>query len=205
MAQNNLQKIISPRGIAVYPWLNTPDTKFSPDGDYKVTLKVEAEAAAPLIAKLDEVLTNYKAQQVKTNPKVGQYSITPPYEMELDDQGNATGDYLFKFKQKAKIQTKDGRVIDMKVALVDASRTPTSVNVGGGSEIKIAATVFPYAMSSNKNIGVSLRPSAVQILSLASGSNVVSLFDDEEGFKAEAAPAANTNHSPQELDTAADF
>ena len=205
MAQNNLQKIVSPRGIAVYPWLNSPDTKFSPDGDYKVTLKVEAEAAAPLIAKLDEVLTNYKAQQVKTNPKVGQYSITPPYEMELDDQGNATGNYLFKFKQKAKIHTKDGRVIDMKVALVDASRTPTSVNVGGGSEIKIAATVFPYAMSSNKNIGVSLRPSAVQILSLASGSNVVSLFDDEEGFKAEAAPAANTNHSTQELDTAADF
>ena len=205
MAQNNLQKIVSPRGIAVYPWLNSPDTKFSPDGDYKVTLKVEAEAAAPLIAKLDEVLTNYKAQQVKTNPKVGQYSITPPYEMELDDQGNATGNYLFKFKQKAKIHTKDGRVIDMKVALVDASRTPTSVNVGGGSEIKIAATVFPYAMSSNKNIGVSLRPSAVQILSLASGSNVVSLFDDEEGFKTEAAPSANDNFNTQELDTAADF
>jgi hypothetical protein len=93
----------------------------------------------------------------------------------------------------------------MKVDLVDASRTPTSVNVGGGSEIKIAATVFPYAMSSNKNIGVSLRPSAVQILSLASGSNVVSLFDDEEGFKAEAAPVANINHSTPELDTAADF
>jgi hypothetical protein len=205
MAQNNLQKIVSPRGIAVYPWLNTPDTKFSPDGDYKVTLKVEAEAAEPLIAKLDEVLKNYKAQQVTPNPKVGQYSITPPYEMELDDQGNATGYYLFKFKQKATIHTKDGRVIDMKVALVDASRTPTSVNVGGGSEIKIAATVFPYAMSSNKNIGVSLRPSAVQILSLASGSNVVSLFDDEEGFKAEAAPVANINHSTPELDTAADF
>ena len=88
-----------------------------------------------------------------------------------------TGNYLFKFKQKAKIHTKDGRVIDMKVALVDASRTPTSVNVGGGSEIKIAATVFPYAMSHNQIIGLSLRPSAVQILSLVSSqSNVVSMI-----------------------------
>ena len=205
MAQNNLTKIVSPRGIAVYPWLNRPDTKFSADGDFKVTLKVPAEDASPLIQKLDEIISNYQSQQTKADPKLARYSVSPPYEEEMDDQGNLTGHYLFKFKQKAKIHTKDGRVIDMKVALVDASRTPTSVNVGGGSEIKIAATVFPYAMSSNKNIGVSLRPSAVQILSLARGSNVVSLFDDEEGFKAEAALAANTNHSPQELDTAADF
>ena len=94
----------------------------------------------------------------------------------------------------------------MKVALVDASRTPTTVNVGGGSEIKIAATVFPYAMNTTKSVGLSLRPSAVQILSLVSGqSNVVSMFDDEDGFKTEDAPAAKDNFNTQELDTAADF
>ena len=124
----------------------------------------------------------------------------------MDDQGNLTGNYLFKFKQKAVINTKDGRTIDMKVALVDASRTPTTVNVGGGSEIKIAATVFPYAMNTTKSVGLSLRPSAVQILSLVSGqSNVVSMFDDEDGFKTEDAPAAKDNFNTQELDTAADF
>ena len=206
MAQNTQIKIVTPRGIAVYPWLNRPDTKFSPDGDFKVTLKVEAKEAAPLIEKLDEALTKYQEQQAKVDPKIGRYSITPPYEEELDDQGNLTGNYLFKFKQKAKIHTKDGRVIDMKVALVDASRAPTSVNVGGGSEIKIAATVFPYAMSTTKSIGLSLRPSAVQILSLVSNqSNVVSLFEDEDGFKTEETPSANDNFSGQELDTAADF
>lgn len=206
MAQNTQIKIVTPRGIAVYPWLNRPDTKFSPDGDFKVTLKVGAEEAAPLMEKLDEALAKYQAQQAKADPKVGRYSISPPYEEEIDDQGNLTGNYLFKFKQKAVINTKDGRTIDMKVALVDASRTPTTVNVGGGSEIKIAATVFPYAMSTTKSVGLSLRPSAVQILSLVSGqSNVVSMFDDEDGFKTEEAPAANTNYSSPELDTAADF
>ena len=207
MAQNTQMKIVSPKGIAVYPWLNRPDTKFSPDGDFKVTLKVEAKEAAPLIEKLDEALTKYQEQQAKADPKIGRYSITPPYEEELDDQGNLTGNYLFKFKQKAVINTKDGRSIDMKVALVDASRTPTTVNVGGGSEIKIAATVFPYAMSTTKSVGLSLRPSAVQILSLVSGtSNVVSMFDDEDGFKTqEALTSVNGYNKSEELDTAADF
>jgi len=206
MAQNKHTKIVSPRGIAVYPWLNRPDTKFTPDGDFKVTLKVPAKEAAPLIQKLDEIISNYQSQQTKADPKLARYSVSPPYEEEMDDQGNLTGHYLFKFKQKAKIHTKDGRVIDMKVALVDASRTPTSVNVGGGSAIKIAATVFPYAMSTTKSIGLSLRPSAVQILELVSSkSNVVSMFEDEDGFKAEAAPAANDNFDTEELDTAADF
>ena len=208
MAQNNQIKIVSPRGIAVYPWLNRPDTKFSADGDFKVTLKVQAEDAAPLIQKLDEIISSYKTAQSKADPKLNQYTVAPPYEEEMDDQGNLTGKYLFKFKQKAKIHTKDGRVIDMKVALVDASRTPTTVNVGGGSELKIAATVFPYAMSTTKSIGLSLRPSAVQILSLVSGkSNAAAMFDDEDGFKAEEAPAVAIKESfdSQELDTAADF
>ena len=52
MAQNNQIKIVSPRGIAVYPWLNRPDTKFSQMGTFKVTLKVAAEDAAPLIRKI---------------------------------------------------------------------------------------------------------------------------------------------------------
>jgi hypothetical protein len=208
MAQKNQIKIVSPKGTAVYPWLNRPDTKFSADGDYKVTLKVSADEAVPLIQKLDDIVSDYHKEQSKADPKLARYNVSPPYEEEMDDQGNLTGFYLFKFKQKAKIHTKDGRVIDMKVALVDASRTPTTVNIGGGSEIKIAATVFPYAMSTTKTIGLSLRPSAVQIITLVQGqSNVVSLFDQEDGFKTEDAPtaAANGTFSTQELDTAADF
>lgn len=197
-----LSKIVSPRGIAVYPWLNRPDTKFSPDGDYKVTLRVGAADAQPLVEKLDEIINDYHLEESKHNPKLKQYTVSPPYEDEVDDQGNLTGNILFKFKQKAKIQTKDGRSIDMKVALVDASRTPTTANIGGGSEIKIAATAAPYVMTTTKTVGMTLRPNAVQILRLAQGNNVVSLFDDEDGFITdETAVPTNT---PQ-LDAAADF
>ena len=40
MAANKKQQIVTPRATAVYPWLNTPDTKFNADGEYKVTLKM---------------------------------------------------------------------------------------------------------------------------------------------------------------------
>ena len=103
MAANKKQQIVTPRATAVYPWLNTPDTKFNADGEYKVTLKIGSEDAAPLMEKIDQVIAEYKQEQSGKDPKIGRYSDMPPYEEEVDDQGNLTGNILFKFKQKAKI------------------------------------------------------------------------------------------------------
>ncbi len=129
------------------------------------------------------MLEDYQAEQASKDAKVGRFTANTPYEEEVDDNGNLTGNYLFKFKQKAKVHTKDGRTIDMKVALFDASRTPTQAQVGGGSELKIAATVWPYVMPATKSVGLSLRPSAVQILSLVSlSSGASNLFQVEDGF-----------------------
>ena len=206
MAANKKQQIVTPRATAVYPWLNTPDTKFNTDGEYKVTLKIGSEDAAPLMEKIDQVIAEYKQEQSGKDPKVGRYSDMPPYEEEVDDQGNLTGNILFKFKQKAKIHTKDGRTIDMKVALYDAQRTPTDVMIGGGSEIKVAATLWPYVLPTTKSVGVSLRPSAVQVLSLVSvgGSKMADLFDSEDGFVASNTNAAPAVDDEEDLD-AADF
>jgi hypothetical protein len=206
MAKQKSPRIVTPKGTAVYPWLNKPDTKFSPDGDYKVTLKVAAEKAAPLIKELDDILEEYKAEAVKKDPKIARMTINPPYEEEEDDQGNLTGNYLFKFKQKAVINMKDGRSVDVKVALLDASRTPTDVLVGGGSEIKIAATVYPYAMNSTKTIGLSLRPYAVQILQLVKvgAGSAADVFDDEDGFIDDHTATQVVSSATEEV-SAADF
>lgn len=207
MAANKKKQIVTPRAIAVYPWLNTPDTKFSSDGEFKVTLKIGPDDAQPLIQKIGEVIEEYRNEQTQKDPKIARYSDMLPYEDEVDDQGNLTGNYLFKFKQKAKIHTKDGRTIDMKIALYDAQRTPTDVVVGGGSEIKVAATLWPYVLPTTKSVGVSLRPSAVQILSLVSvgGSKMADLFADEDGFVANSNSApASVNDEEEDID-AADF
>ena len=207
MAANKKQQIVTPRAIAVYPWLNTPDTKFSSDGEFKVTLKIGPDEAQPLIQKIGEVIEDYRNEQTKKDPKVARYSDMLPYEEEVDDQGNLTGNFLFKFKQKAKIHTKDGRTIDMKIALLDAQRTPTDVIVGGGSEIKVAATLWPYVLPTTKSVGVSLRPSAVQILSLVSvgGSKMADLFADEDGFVANSNSAPASAIDEEEDIDAADF
>ena len=206
MPANKKKQIVTPRAVAVYPWLNSPDTKFNVEGEYKVTLKIGSDEAAPLIEEIDETINEYQKEQAEKDPKVGRYSTNPPYEEEVDDQGNLTGNYLFKFKQKAKINTKDGRSIDMKVALYDAQRTPTDAMIGGGSEIKVAATLWPYILPTTKSVGVSLRPSAVQILSLVTvgGNKMASLFDEEEGFVASNDNAAPSNDDEEDSD-AADF
>ena len=111
--------------------------------------------------------------------------MAPVYDEEVDDQGNLTGNYLFKFKQKAIIKTRKGDTLRMKVALFDAQRQPTSAQVGGGSIIKIAGVAFGYAMPTTKMVGVSLRPEAVQIIELQQrGGNAAAMFDVEDGYVA---------------------
>ena len=207
MAKYAKKQIVTPRAIAVYPWLNRPDTKFNADGEYKVTLKIAAEEAAPLMKSLDSILEEYKSEAVKLDAKVARYAVTPPYEAETDDQGNLTGNYLFKFKQKAVVRTNDGREIKMTVPLFDANRTPTSVLVGGGSELKIAASVWPYSMGTTRTIGLSLKPTAVQILSLIAlaSSGAASMFESEEGFVAEEGDFVGFAETTNEGTHAADF
>ena len=181
--------IVTPKGTAVWPKLNTPDTKFNADGEYTVKLKLTVEDSQPLIKQLEEQRDFYKAQAVKKDPKVKQYGEAPLYEEETDDQGDLTGFNIFKFKQKANITLRDGSTRPMTVALFDCNKTPTHQEVTGGSTIKVAFKAIGYAMPSTRMVGVSLRPSAVQIIELAasaSASEAVDLFEKEDGFVADS-------------------
>jgi len=43
------ERFVSPKGIASYPYLTNPDTKFNPDGEYKVSLIVAGDEASKII------------------------------------------------------------------------------------------------------------------------------------------------------------
>ena len=45
----------TPKGIAQYPWLSTPDTKFSEEGEYKVNLIVPKQEAIPVLKQISPV------------------------------------------------------------------------------------------------------------------------------------------------------
>jgi hypothetical protein len=180
-----MTKFVTPKGVAVWPHLNKPDTKFNAEGEYTVKLRLPAAEATGLIAQLEKIRDDYKDEAAKQDPKVARYNLAPVYDEEVDDQGNLTGNYLFKFKQKAIIKTRKGDTLRMKVALFDAQRQPTSAQVGGGSIIKIAGVAFGYAMPTTKMVGVSLRPEAVQIIELQQrGGNAAAMFDVEDGYVA---------------------
>tara|TARA_R110000868_G_scaffold122806_3_gene325641 strand:- start:2027 stop:2626 length:600 start_codon:yes stop_codon:yes gene_type:complete len=194
---------VTPHGIAVWPKLNTPDFKWNPDGEYTVKLKISAEESQPLIKQLEELRDTYLATAIKEDPKVAKYQMAPLYEEEADDQDNLTGFNIFKFKQKAKITTRKGEVIEKRVAIYDSNKTPTTSTVTGGSTLRVAGSVFGYAMPSSRMVGLSLRPEAVQIITLASaggGEAAATMFDKEDGFVADSFVNMETAAADDEAD-----
>lgn len=196
------QKFITPPGIAKFPALTVPDTKFNALGVYKTGLIVDATAAQPLIDTLTALRDAYLADQIEeaTPPikvKLKAYTVKDVCEVELDDAGEETGNVIFNLKLNAQIQTKTGEMFTQTPKLFDSSNKPVApegLKLWGGSKISIAGEVIPYAMASSKTIGVSLRLKAVQIISLSSGGDssgdAYGFGETEGGFAAPAFPTA---------------
>ena len=185
---NDFQNMVTPAGVAVYPHLTTPDTKFDANGVYKVSLSLTEEEAAPLIEKVEEV------QEEATGmipPGKRQKFSEPPYYDEMDDQGQPTGRVIFKFKMKAKVNTKDGRTLEMSPKLFDSEGTlMTDVeSIWGGSVLRISADMSPFYVAA-VGAGVSLRLKAVQIIDLKTGGGAGAESYGFEATKGYVAPQA---------------
>ena len=187
-------RYVTPTGIAMYPWLNKPDTKFDPDGLYHVNLKFEKESPELdfLLKDLEKMLEDYY-QAACDNPKYAKFKskIQKADIFEEDDEGCK----VLKFKQKAVIKSVKG-TFNAKIALFDSKGKPSKDTVGGGSQIKVCFSAIPYFVPSTKTVGLTLRPVAVQIISLQSinGSSAESYgFKSEEGGY-EYTPSENDSH-----------
>jgi hypothetical protein len=174
MAKN--QKFTTPAGIARYPWLNKPDTKFQPEGEYKVGLVLKKAEAKPLIdacAKLQKEVA--ALNKTKKLAKL-------PFANEEDSDGNETGNVIVS----CKVKCRDGW--DRKPKFFDAAGNRIDVKLGGGSKIKLNVELYGWHAAS-LGAGVTLQPVAVQVLDLVefeSGGNAESYgFGKEEGFVGE--------------------
>lgn len=188
MAKRNFDKVVTPVGVSQYAWLTQPDTRFDPDGHFKVNLILDTDKAAPVIKAIEENVAKamamakekVKGKAVKDAPK--------PYFEELDSNEEPTGKTVFKFKTKAQITTKDGTLIPNRVALFDSAGVPlTDANVWSGSEMKVSAELIPY-YTAMAGAGVSLRLRAAQITHLVEGGSGNAKgygFDEVEGYKVE--------------------
>jgi hypothetical protein len=59
--------ITTPTGIAQYPWLSKPDTKFSEEGEYKVNVILTKEEATPLVEKINGIFADNVKEETKKN------------------------------------------------------------------------------------------------------------------------------------------
>ena len=205
MAKNNNVKVVSPVGVSQYAWLTTPDTRFDETGHYKTNLIINAKEAQSLKAQIDaEIKKSVALAKEKAKGKAIK-EAPRPYDDEMID-GKASGNVIFKFKTKAKIIAKDGKVIPNRVALFDSAGKPMiDANVWSGSEMKVSAELIPY-YTAMAGAGVSMRLRAVQVTKLVEGgsSNAKGYGFEKvkDGYEQPEATAVEENVSQE---TSADF
>lgn len=191
----NYVKGTTPKGIAKYPRLTEPDTKFNKSGVFSTKLILSAEDAAPLMEVIDKEIEKAYTEKVDKLKADGKAALAkkakradPPYLAVCDDEGNETGEVEFSFKMNHQFTKKDGTVEKRTPLLFDAKghKIQGKTSVWGGSEIKVAYQLVPFD-SPVAGTGVSARLNAVQIIKLVSGTGGTASsfgFGEEEGYEA---------------------
>ena len=173
---------VTPKGTAVgYQSLNTPDTKFKKEGQFKTRLALDADDAG--LAKLretveqlldqkhreivDQLTSDGKAGVAKKITKRDLDEIFKPEEDEAT--GEETGRILITAKMTASGVGKKGPwtrspgIFDAK-----GKKLKKPPLIGSGSELKLSLELFPYYAPNDKEVGVSFRLEAVQVIKLVS-------------------------------------
>jgi hypothetical protein len=192
------------KGTASWAKVFEPDTKFNPEGVYSINVSIPEADAAHVCEQLDTLMAEYTTKLVKEKPQLkASLSMRPPYEAEYDENGNETGNLLFKSKMKASGTTKEGRTWQRKPVVVDTKLTPLnkSTLIGNGSTVIVAVDPSPYYMPSNKQAGVSLRMVGVQVTNLVEYQGANSIFDEEDGFVAQAVAKDDSSDVFSDTDT----
>lgn len=191
------QVIVTPAGIAVYPHLTEPDSRFEgQEPKYKIKLRLDpnnsdhAKFIADIEQKREAALPAMKAEYPKFAARMKlEYDTV---KEEFDKEGEATGFVVIEFKCKASIKSKTdpNKTTPIKPKLFDSKNRalPEGTKIGGGSIVKVAFTPIPFAFSNTK-VGLSLRLEAVQVIELVEYSGGRSPFEEEEGgYEAEETP-----------------
>jgi len=174
-------KVTSPKGTALWAKLDKPDREYNAKGQYSVDLVCDPEApGVPEFIKKLEALRDTALQQANEGkPKPKQYKPREVFKEEYTKDGDETGNIIFKFKMN---NVDDRRPGQNKVILVgpkaSAGEIPM-VQIGNGSTIRCVAFANPYAMASDKTIGVSLILEKVQLLELVSFGGDDELEDED--------------------------
>lgn len=197
---------VTPAGLARYPHLNAPDTKFNAAGVYRVDLVLTGDDAAKLAETIDRSMEASFAT-AKADPKNKGKKVKladAPYSVIKDDDGNDTPDTKFGFKMTASGKRKDGTTYTARPMIMDTkNKLVKDVKIGGGSKIKVAYSIYPF-YTALVGAGVSLRLKQVQVLDLVEWSGGKSAFGEEEGSYEASEQQAEETTTPEGAATPVD-
>jgi len=206
-------KFVLPKGIAIYPKLIKPDTKYDKDGKYEVKQKFEADVIQPTLDKLialrDEFVEQKKAEFLaskdgKTKAKAKNIAVRDVGTPDYDENGDETGLVILKAGSKASGKRQDGSSWERKIPIFDAKgKKITPKAIFGGSELKVAVIAEAYYKADGNEVGVTLRIDAVQVLKLvqAGGGTADGFgFGAEEGYEADEDEGSQFNDESGDSD-----
>ena len=171
-----MTKFVTPKGVAGYPKLTRPDTKFNAEGVYSTTLTIDKADAADFIAAIEEAYTDEFG--AKALPKANW-----PFKEE-------DGKVTFKFKTKTR-----PILIDSKGNTI-ATKVADELRIGSGSVLKIRGAISCRAVSGKNYATLYMnKVMLVELVEFSGGG-----FEPEEGGF--VAPGAS--ESEDEVDTSSD-
>jgi hypothetical protein len=178
-------KFTTPIGVARYPKISKPDTTGEyADNKYKTDV-VFSDDDLKTVKKqlLDFAKENYTADEVK---KIVGTDGWPIKEAKDKETGEVTEFVRFKSQRKP--------------IIIDAKRNPipNSVEVGGGSRIRVGGTLNAYKKGGNKGINIYLN--AVQVIELQQGFNINDFDEVDDGYVADESSFGGGDDEASEFD-----
>jgi len=173
----------TPKGEALWLKMIRPETNYNPQGVYEGNLVLKGKEAEEFKSIVDQYITDAVVEHTVDGKKPKK--ANPPYKVnEVDGQEDGIA---FKFKMKAKYETRKGDVITQKPTVVDAKGiviTDPEFSIGNGSIVKIAYKTRTWSVAGT-GCGVSLIPMAVQVINHVpySANSDGFGFEEEEGFE----------------------
>lgn len=177
------ETVFTPEGIASYPWLNTPDTKFGTPGNYTCGLvldpgsdptvdqfldkydKFMVKAKADCIQEIQEVVS-----EIPDNPKnkasrqalqdiidnIDEHFKSPLVD-QYDDAGELTGRKILNCSSKATFEDRrTGNIISLKPDAFDATgkKMEEPPAIMGGAILKLKIQLKNYFIKASKACGI---------------------------------------------------
>lgn len=186
--------LTTPKGTAVYCWVNTPSTKFNKEGVYSTKLRLKA--SDPFITKMDALFDQlYKSYLEESGLKKCKQADRP-WKVETDKKtGEDLDTVLLSFKRKALRGPLEARTPAGPPLLVDNHGKPVTQAVGSGSTIQVGFAVNPY-FTASLGFGLTLKLDAVMVHELVGYTAKAEDYDfdtadEDETSDTEPAVASN--------------